>query len=93
MESPAPADRIMVGQPWPNPSTGAVSLTVAASTPKHVTLSVFNLRGDLEETPYSSLPVTGTHLLTWNGNFPPGTCLLRLEAEGENTAARVVVLR
>jgi hypothetical protein len=83
----------------PNPSRGAVALTIELPRAADVTLEVFDLAGRRAALVHQGPLGAGRHALAWDGRGPggaeaaPGVYLARLQAGATATSARLVRLR
>ena len=83
----------------PNPFTGSTSIAYRLSSPGHVRVSVFDLRGRRVAVLDDSSRPSGTNVVTWDGHLegggeaPAGIYFIRLELPGRTETRRVVRLR
>ncbi len=95
--TPIPESFLGFGDPFPNPSTGPVSLEIETTTPVLVLAEVFDIRGRRIRS-LREQSVTGAGTLRWDGRddsgVPVGRGLyfLRVSA-GEHRTVRKVVIR
>ncbi|MBU1700017.1 MAG: T9SS type A sorting domain-containing protein [Candidatus Eisenbacteria bacterium] len=84
---------------YPNPATGSVRLRFDLSSPSHVTLVVYDLRGRVVRTLERGLVQPGRHEATWDGIdnnghlVATGIYFARLAAGNTEEVRRLVVLR
>jgi len=83
-----------LGEPWPNPATGEVRLTVALPPGAAARLEVHDLRG---RRVHARDLAPGTSFVTWDGRddrgrrLPSGSYILRLSGAGPASARKVVL--
>ena len=87
-----------LGQPLPNPTSGATRLDFAVPHASRVTLGLYDMQGRLVATLLEGALPAGRHQAAWNGTTggrtaPAGIYFLRLRAEGADLSRRVVVTR
>ena len=77
----------------PNPFNPAATIRFTLAEPRHVTLSVHALNGQVAETLLSAPRGAGSHSITWDASGrASGVYLCRLEAEGQASQVRKMVL-
>ncbi|GAB5537289.1 MAG: hypothetical protein Rubg2KO_35380 [Rubricoccaceae bacterium] len=87
------------GQPWPNPSSGLVTVPYTLSEAGETRLEVLDVLGRSVRVLHEGPQDAGDHALPWDGldatgrPVAAGTYLLRLEAGGQFATARVTRLR
>jgi hypothetical protein len=86
---------LLLGPPTPNPSRGAVRLSLTLPEASPVSLRVYDVRGRLVETVRDDRLAPGHHHLEWNpsGDLPGGIYFARLRSLGEERLQRVVLIR
>ena len=78
---------------YPNPFNPAATIRFTLAEPRHVTLSVHALNGQLVETLLSGPRSAGSHSVRWDASGrASGVYLCRLEAEGQVSQVRKMVL-
>lgn len=92
---PAPVLRL---SNYPNPFSGATTLSFDLKSPQKVQMSIFNIRGqkllDILDTNLAS----GTHRIDWDGRdasgraVSPGIYFCRLKAEGKTIISRMAIV-
>jgi hypothetical protein len=91
-------DLARLGEPFPNPTTGAVSFTIDLPVGGPVTVSVFDVTGRRIASVLDGDVGPGRHALRWD---PAGTSLrlsgglyvLRVAAGGRVESRRIVITR
>jgi hypothetical protein len=89
--------RLVSGQP--NPSPGFTRLCFELGRASNVQVQVFDIRGRCVAKLASGDFAAGEHSVTWDGrdgegrNLPAGIYIVRLEAEGESDALKLVLAR
>ena len=89
-----PRDAAALGEPWPNPATGDVRLTVMLPPGAVARLEVHDLRGRRVHTREVA---AGTFFIIWDGRdddgrrLPSGSYILRLSGAGPASARKVVL--
>ena len=88
----APA-RATLDEVYPNPFNPAATIRFTLAEPRHVTLSVHALNGQLAEVLLNERRGAGSHSLRWDASGrASGVYLCRLEAEGQVSQVRKMVL-
>ncbi|MBK8166162.1 MAG: T9SS type A sorting domain-containing protein [bacterium] len=83
-----------LGEPWPNPATGEVRLTVTLPPGTAAQMQVFDLRG---RRVHARALAPGTSFVAWDGRtdegrrLPSGTYMIRLSGAGLSSARKVVL--
>jgi hypothetical protein len=92
-------DSRMLFQNEPNPFNPMTRIQYDLPRDMHVTLSIFNVRGQHVRTLLDRTVNAGLHEVTWNGRdasgvrVPSGAYLYRLEGEGIRETRRMIVLQ
>ena len=82
-----------LNQNYPNPFNPETVIIFTLPQASEISLSIYNVKGQLVETLMSGMQSAGIHEITWNaeGN-PSGMYFVRLSAEGEQQSVKKVVL-
>lgn len=86
-------------QNHPNPFNPSTTITFAVPEASDVTLSIYNLRGQLIQTLHSGPIATGPHSVVWNGTdfrgakVASGVYLYKLEAKDFVETRRLVLMK
>ncbi len=57
---------------YPNPFNPSTTISFSVSTPEHVTLGIFNIKGQLVKTLVNEIRETGNYTAIWNGKDDSG---------------------
>jgi hypothetical protein len=87
----AGADALSV--PYPNPSAGAASFSVALAREQAVRVDVLDALGRPVAVLHDGPLATGTHAFTFGGALPAGTYFVRAQGEGFVQTRPVVLVR
>ena len=96
--SPVPTAALCLSIPRPNPSRGAMSVSYTLPRAGAVRLTLFDVLGRCVARLVDGEQPAGEHVATWDGGrgtgrkVAPGIYLLELDAAGERTHVRVVML-
>ncbi len=94
--APVPHEALRLEAPAPNPSASTVLLRFALPSATRVRIAVFDVSGRRVRTLAAEELPAGAHAVQWDGRddagrtLGPGLYLVRLEAQGEALARRVV---
>lgn len=83
----------------PNPSTGDLTVAFAMRGEGTVTIRIFDASGRLVQSVFHGIMHAGTQRVRWDGTsesgtrVAPGTYFARIEAEGQSTMEKVIVVR
>ena len=78
---------------YPNPFNPEATIRFTLSEPRHVTLAIHALNGQLAEVLFSGPRSAGSHSLRWDASGrASGVYLCRLETEGQVSQVRKMVL-
>lgn len=97
--SVAPPERFELFQNYPNPFNPSTTIAYQLPEPSHVTLSIYNLLGQMVERPVETDQVAGYHEVVWNaGRHASGFYLYELqtstkEAKTQIERKRMVLLK
>ncbi|MBN2412625.1 T9SS type A sorting domain-containing protein [candidate division KSB1 bacterium] len=81
-------------QNYPNPFNPQTEITFGLPKTAHVTITVYNLKGDLIETLFSGKKAAGFHHITWNAlNHSSGTFFIKMKAENFVIVNKCVLLK
>jgi hypothetical protein len=86
-------------QNHPNPFNPSTTITFAASEASEVTLSIYNMRGQLVQTLYSSVISAGQHSRVWDGTdfrgaqVASGIYVYKLQAKGFVATKKLILIR
>jgi len=86
----APAGRLVLDEPVPNPARGASVISYVAPPQSRVDLSVFDLQGRVVARLVDHSGAPGSGSVTWQANRP-GVYVVRLEADGRIRTRKLVV--
>jgi len=95
----APAAKLALGPPAPNPSRGAIRLTLDLPGAAEVDAVVYDVQGRRVRTIASGPRESGSHVLRWDGldegGHPaePGAYFVRATSRGEIATRRLALLR
>ena len=93
-----PEQVFAVGEAWPNPSAGRISLLVETGSPVTVSLEVFDIAGRLVRGPLLESLGAGTGEVAWDGcdgsgrRVPRGAYFVRVRGDAASVLRRVWVL-
>ncbi|MBD3371625.1 MAG: T9SS type A sorting domain-containing protein, partial [Candidatus Coatesbacteria bacterium] len=91
---PESAHQLALHEPYPNPSSGSVSIAFTLPETQRVSLSVYDLAGRRVAVLSEGELPAGRHAVSWNCTAEAaGVYLLRLKTRGEALSRRVVVGR
>jgi len=87
-----------LGQPQPNPTTGATRVDLAVPRDGRVSLRLYDMQGRRVATLVEGRLPAGRHQVAWSGaagghSVPAGVYILRLQADGADLSRRLVVTR
>ena len=84
----------LLGQNYPNPFNPVTTIRYGIPGRSHVTLTVFNMLGQLVSTLQSGYQNAGYHVVTFNAkNLPSGVYFYRMQAGSYMETKRLVLLR
>jgi hypothetical protein len=84
--------QFILKQNYPNPFNSSTSIEYSLSIPAHVTLSVFNIRGQKIATLIDEKMSVGNHRTIWNAkDAPSGMYFLRIQT-GKNSEMKKMLL-
>jgi hypothetical protein len=83
-----------LGQNYPNPFNPSTRIRFSLAQRSQVTLTVYNLLGEMIAVLANGWMGPGEHAVTWNaGSLPSGVYLYRLESGGAVETKRLILLR
>ena len=97
--SVTPPERFELFQNYPNPFNPSTTIAYQLPEPAHVTLSIYNLLGQMVERPIEADQVAGYHEVSWNaGSYASGFYVYELRsttpaAKTHTERKRVVLLK
>lgn len=83
---------------YPNPFTSTTMINYNLSVATHVTVSVYNLQGEVVNTLVDADLAEGNHEVSWNGNnsagiqLNGGVYIIKVIAEGQNPVTQSIML-
>ncbi|MFQ5642018.1 MAG: FlgD immunoglobulin-like domain containing protein, partial [bacterium] len=86
-------------QNYPNPFNPSTAITFSTPLTGEVTLSIYNLRGQLVQTLHSGIIPAGQHHMMWHGmdlhgaTVPSGVYVYRLKATGIVLSRKLILLK
>jgi|GEM_PF-520928 len=93
-----PVDQLLVGN-YPNPFNGSTQIRYALPLRSHISLQIFNLRGELLFSEVKSDQPAGWYALDWNGILPDGAIaptgiyFFRIVAGSETQTLKMLMLK
>ena len=86
--------KVTLNSAYPNPFNPVTSISYELSEMEHVTLSVYNLMGQLMETLIDRYQDAGNHTLTWDASQQPsGMYFLRMETKNEMFYQKLMLIK
>ncbi len=83
-----------INQNYPNPFNAGTAICFDLPQSCNVTLTVFNVLGQLVDEPVNSYLEAGTHTIIWNpGNISSGTYFYRLQAGTYHSLKKMTILK
>ncbi len=74
-------------QNYPNPFNPSTTIRYALPAPSHVTLTVYNVLGQVVSVPVDEVQQAGVRSISWDGGiFSSGVYFIRIEATGTNNS-------
>ena len=90
----AEAKPLGLNAPFPNPTSGPLSVSVTLLAPEHVTLSVYTAVGERVAVLADRVVGSGTSTFDWSAaHLANGLYFLRMESERETATRRLIVTR
>jgi len=81
-------------QNFPNPFNPVTTISYYLPESRFVTLSIYNLRGQLIETLFSEYKSAGKHSFEWNaGRLKSGVYLYKLQSAGTSKVGKCILLK
>ncbi|MBN2412626.1 PKD domain-containing protein [candidate division KSB1 bacterium] len=81
-------------QNYPNPFNPQTKITFGLPKTAHITITVYNLKGEQIETLFSGKKAAGFHHITWNAvNHSSGTYFIKMKAENFVKVNKCVLLK
>jgi len=83
---------------YPNPSSGAVNISMQVQQAGVYTLNIINMQGELLQTLYNGNLPGGNKIISWDGTssrgeqIPPGIYFVQLRGEGGMYTEKIVLL-
>ena len=86
--------KVTLNSAYPNPFNPVTSISYELSEMEHVTLSVYNLMGQLMETLIDKQKNAGNHALIWDASQQPsGMYFLRMETKNEMFHQKLMLIK
>ena len=86
--------KVTLNTAYPNPFNPATSINYTLSEMDHITISVYNLTGQLIETLVNNQQDAGNYTLVWNADHQPsGIYFLRMKTGGEMFYQKLMLLK
>jgi len=85
--------QLFLAQNYPNPFNPSTTITYQLESMAHVTLTVYNMLGDLLVVLVDARQSSGTHELRWTPNLPSGVYYYRLSAASMIQTRKMVLLK
>jgi flagellar hook assembly protein FlgD len=87
-------DKVTLNTAYPNPFNPVTSINYTLSGMDHVTLSVYNLMGQVIETLVDGQQDAGSYTLVWDAaQLPSGMYFLRMETGNEMFHQKLMLLK
>ncbi|MBC8376402.1 MAG: T9SS type A sorting domain-containing protein [FCB group bacterium] len=87
-------DAYTLNQNYPNPFNPSTTISYGLPTSGHVSLVIYDMRGSTVSQLVNTYQSAGTHIVHFNAaDFPAGTYLYMLEANGEQHVKRMLLLK
>ena len=84
----------MLYQNYPNPFNPATTISYDLPEESHVTLTVYDVLGQVAAELVSSHMVSGQHKVVWNAsNMASGVYIYRLTAAGESQTSKMILVK
>jgi flagellar hook assembly protein FlgD len=81
-------------QNYPNPFNPITTISYGLPEDNFVTLSIYNLQGQLVETLVSEFKNTGQHTVEWNaGQLNSGVFLYKIQSAGMTKVKKCILLK
>jgi len=88
-----PSDFALLGN-YPNPFNANTIIKFRLNDPTHVSLDIYNLRGQKVANIVNSSMISGEHEVAWNGNdVPSGVYFYKLTAGIQSVAKKMTLLK
>ena len=93
------APKLVIGAPYPSPTSGAAQLSLTLSRPGPLSADVYDVRGRRVRTLHAGALPAGPHVLRWDGATEggapaaAGVYWIRVSAEGTNQNKKLIVVR
>ena len=85
---------MVLNRVYPNPFNPITSINYTLSNMDYVTLSIYNLAGQLIETLVNNQQESGSHTLTWDAALlPSGMYFLRMETSNKIFHQKLMLLK
>ena len=87
-------EQLSLLQNYPNPFNGGTTIEYELDTETHVSVKVYNIRGQLVSTIYDAQQLAGIHTLTWNTEGKPsGIYFIKLSTSSTTIIKKCTLLR
>ncbi len=78
---------------YPNPFNPTANISFTMASEGHVTLDIYNVRGQIVETLFSGHKSAGPHTLTWNAKVAGGVYFAVMNAGNKRIVHKMVLLK
>ncbi len=78
---------------YPNPFNPTTNISFTMASEGHVTLDIYNVRGQKVETLYNGYKNAGPHTLTWDANVAGGVYFAVMNTGNERIVRKMVLLK
>jgi len=86
--------RFYVADAYPNPFNPATTIEYGLATPCEVSLSIYNIRGQLVDVIHNDFTPSGNHTATWTpSDLPSGIYIYQLKAGANAVSRRMVYVK